>query len=361
VDFAATDAQTAVRDLAAQLLATGTPADVGLAGFDEPLWARLGESGLLGLALPEAVGGGDLGLAEACVVAEETGRSAARVPTVHVLAALQTIASASGGRLAELLSAAVAGDALVVPALAEHGVADPLRPSVDAERDGDGWALTGTRLAVAWAREAAHLLVSATRADGEPILALVAAGTPGLDLEDEVISSQEPHATVRLSGVRVCEEAVLATGRAALEAAVTRLTLLQCAHAVGVAEQALAMTASHVSTREQFGKPLASFQAVTCRVADMWIDVEAMRLTMQQAVWRVDEGLPAAEQAAVAAFWGAEGVQRVASSAVHLHGGLGVDVSFPLHRWFLAAKVDELSLGGSLRSLERLGDLLAAR
>jgi alkylation response protein AidB-like acyl-CoA dehydrogenase len=93
----------------------------------------------------------------------------------------------------------------------------------------------------------------------------------------------------------------------------------------------------------------------------MWIDVEAMRLTLQQAVWRVDEGLPAAEQTATAAFWAAEGVQRVTSSAVHLHGGLGVDVSFPLHRWFLAGKVDELGLGGALRSLERLGDLLAAR
>ena len=116
-----------------------------------------------------------------------------------------------------------------------------------------------------------------------------------------------------------------------------------------------------MSTREQFGRPLATFQTITYQVADCWIDVEAMRLTMQQAVWRVDQGMPAAEQTAIAAFWGADGIQRVTSKAVHLHGGLGVDVSYPLHRWFLIGKVLELSLGGAQRQLEQLGDLLAAR
>jgi alkylation response protein AidB-like acyl-CoA dehydrogenase len=358
VDFTPTEEQTEIRDLAARLLGTGTAAEVGLAGFDEPLWARLGESGLLGMALPEDVDGGGLGLAEACVVAEETGRAAARVPTVHVLAALQTLAATSGDRHADVLRSAVAAQTIVVPALAEHGVGDPLAPSVRAVPSGDGWSLTGTRVAVAWAREASHLVVSATTDEGEPLLALLAVPGPGVVLEDETVSSLEPHATVLLDDAAAME---LARGADQLEAALTRGTLLTSAHAVGVAEQALKLAADHVSTREQFGKPLAAFQAVTCRVADMWIDVEAMRLTMQQAVWRVDAGLPAGEQTAIAAFWGAEGVQRVTSSAVHLHGGLGVDVSFPLHRWFLAGKVDELSLGGSLRSLERLGDLIAAR
>lgn len=359
MDFTPTEEQREVRELAARLLATGTAAEVGLAGFDEPLWARLGESGLLTLALPEEVDGGGLGLAEACVLAEEAGRAAARVPVVPVLAALQTLAATSGDRHADLVGAAGADGHLVVPALAEHGVADPLSPGVRATRDGAGWVLHGTRLAVPWAREASHLVVSAATEEGTPLLVLLATPGPGIVLEDEVVSSQEPHATVLLDGARALDE--LATGAEPLEAAVTRTTLLQCAHALGVAEQALTLAASHVSTREQFGKPLAAFQAVTCRVADMWIDVEAMRLTLQQAVWRVDEGLPAAEQTAIAAFWAAEGVQRVTSWSVHLHGGLGVDVSFPLHRWFLAGKVDELGLGGALRSLERLGALIAAR
>ena len=358
MDFTPTEEQAEIRDLASRLLATGTAAEVGVAGFDEALWSRLGESGLLGMALPEEVDGGGLGLAEACVVAEETGRAAARVPVVHVLSALQTIAAASGDAHADLLRSAVAAQAVVVPAFAEQGTTDPLTPSVRATRSGDGWTLSGTRLAVAWAREAAQLVVSATTEDGEPLLALVAVPGTGVVLEDETVSSLEPHATVLLDGAPAVE---LARGAEQLEAALTRSTLLLASHAVGVGEQALKLAAEHVSTREQFGKPLATFQAVTCRVADMWIDVEAMRLTTQQAVWRVDEGLPAAEQTAIAAFWGAEGIQRTVSSAVHLHGGLGVDVSFPLHRWFLAGKVDELALGGALRSLERLGELIAAR
>lgn len=360
MDFTPTEEQLDVQQLSARLLATGTPAGLGLDGFDEPLWVRLCESGLLGLALPEAVGGGGLGLAEVCLVAEETGRAAGRVPVLPVLAALPTVAAA-GDRFTDLLGSALVGRALVVPALAEHGLGDPRRPSVRAVRDGDQWLLHGTRLVVPWARQASHLVVSASTEDGMPLLLLLAAGGPGVSIEDEVVSSLEPHGTVLLDGASVGSQDVLATGGEALDAALITGTLVQSAHALGVAEQALALAASHVSTREQFGKPLAAFQSVTCRVADMWIDVEAMRLTLQQAVWRFDEGLPAAEQAAVAAFWAAEGVQRVTSSAVHLHGGLGVDVSFPLHRWFLAGKVDELSLGGALRSLEHLGDLLAAR
>ncbi|MCU1596084.1 MAG: acyl-CoA dehydrogenase, partial [Frankiales bacterium] len=123
----------------------------------------------------------------------------------------------------------------------------------------------------------------------------------------------------------------------------------------------LQIAAKHVSTREQFGRPLATFQTITYQIADCWIDVESMRLTAQQAIWRLDQGLDAAEQTAIAAFWGADGLQRVVSKAVHLHGGLGVDVSYELHKWFLIGKVVELSLGGAQRQLEQLGELLAAR
>ncbi len=356
MDFTPTEEQQDVRDLATRLLATGTPAEVGLAGFDTDLWTRLGESGLLAAALPGEVGGGDLGLAGAVVLAEVTGHAAGRVPVLAALAALPVLAAAP--EHLDLLERAAAGAVLVVPAWGEAGVADPRRPSVAAKPDADAFAVSGERLAVAWAREADQLLVSATAEDGEPLLLLVDPAGPGVRRQDEVVTSLEPHASVTLDGAR---GVLVARGSQALEAALNRQTLLHCAHAVGVGSQALALAAAHVSTREQFGKPLAAFQAVTCRIADCWIDVEAMRLTMQQAVWRTDEGLDAGEQTAIAAFWAAEGVQRVVSSAVHLHGGLGVDVSYPLHRWFLAGKVDELALGGALRSLEHLGDLLAAR
>jgi alkylation response protein AidB-like acyl-CoA dehydrogenase len=343
VDFTPTEEQQAVRGLAAELLATATHPGLGVEGFDTALWSKLLEAGLLGLSVPEALGGGGLPLAVAAVVAEETGRAAGRVPVVPVLAALPLLDDAA------LVASVLAGGALVVPAVG----ADGWGAGVTATRAGDGWALSGTQLAVAWAREASHAVVAARTPDGEDVLVLAA--LDGADLVDVTVSSHEPHASITFTGTPATELAATA------EQALTALTLLQCSYAVGVAERALAITARHVSTREQFGKPLATFQTVTYQVADCWIDVEAMRLTAQQAIWRVDEALPAAEQTAIAAFWGADGLQRVVSKAVHLHGGLGVDVSYELHKWFLVGKVVELSLGGAQRQLEQLGALLAAR
>lgn len=332
MDFTPTEEQQAVRELAADLFATATHPDPGVAGFDTDLWSRLQEAGLLTLTVPEPLGGGGLPLAVGAVVAEEAGRAAARVPVVPVLAALPLLDKAFDG--------------LVVPSLGNDGWGTPVRADLDGERV----TVTGQQLAVAWAAEADAAVVGTDAG-----LVLVELDQPGVTRTEEQVSSREPHATIDFDA---------AVGRllpGTVEDALTRLTLLQCAFAVGVAEQSLKLAAHHVSTREQFGKPLAAFQAITYQVADCWIDVEAMRLTMQQAVWRVDEGLPAAEQTAIAAFWGADGTQRVVSKAVHLHGGLGVDVSYPLHRWFLIGKVLELSLGGAQRSLEQLGSLLAAR
>ncbi len=364
MDFTPSEEQAAVADAAAGVFATATPAEHASAGFDAALWTRLGEAGLLGLTVPEHAGGGGLDLAAAAVVAQESGRVAGRVPVVPVLAALATVAAAGRPQDADLLTEGAAGRAVVVPALVEAGVGNSWLPTVTAARADDGWVLRGTRLAVAWAREASHLVVSATGDDGALLLVLLPTSAPGVGLVDEVVSSEEPHATVILDGVRIGTGDVLAdgaAGEAAVEAALTRSTLLQCAHAVGVGESALRLAAAHVSEREQFGRPLATFQAVTVQVADCWIDIEAMRLTLDQALWRVDQQLPSARETAVAAFWAADGVHRVVETAVHLHGGLGVDVSYPLHRWYLAGKVDELGLGGAARQLERLGDLLAAR
>ena len=128
---------------------------------------------------------------------------------------------------------------------------------------------------------------------------------------------------------------------------------------VGVCEVALRLTADYTKTREQFDKPIATFQAVGQRAADAYIDTEAVRLTAWQAVWRIDEGLPAAKEVAIAKFWAADGGQRVVHAAQHLHGGIGVDRDYPLHRYFLWAKQLELTLGGATAQLLTLGEILA--
>jgi 3-oxocholest-4-en-26-oyl-CoA dehydrogenase beta subunit len=128
----------------------------------------------------------------------------------------------------------------------------------------------------------------------------------------------------------------------------------------GVCEIAVRMTADYTKTREQFDRPIAMFQAVSQRAADAYIDAQAVGLTAWQAAWRLDDGLPASGEVAVAKFWAAEGGQRVVHAAQHLPGGIGVDRDYPLHRYFLWAKHLELTLGVATAQLLRLGSLLAS-
>ena len=131
----------------------------------------------------------------------------------------------------------------------------------------------------------------------------------------------------------------------------------------GVLSRALELTTEYARSREQFGRPIGSFQAVAQRLADAYIDVEAVRLTMWQAAWLLAAGQPGDPEvdAAVASakFWAADAGHRVAHTAVHVHGGMGIDTSYPLHRYFVAAKRAEFTLGGATAQLLRLGDVLA--
>ena len=142
---------------------------------------------------------------------------------------------------------------------------------------------------------------------------------------------------------------------------VARATVGLCAMQAGVIERALELTAEYARSREQFGRPIGSFQAVTQRLADAYIDVEAVRLTMWQAAWLLAAGEPADVAVATAKFWAAEAGHRMAHTAVHVHGGLGIDVTYPVHRYFTAAKRDEFALGGATLQLRRIGAVLARR
>ena len=124
--------------------------------------------------------------------------------------------------------------------------------------------------------------------------------------------------------------------------------------------RALELTAQYTKDRKQFDVPIASFQSVAHRAADSFIDTEAVRLTAQQALWRLSVDMPASAEVATAKYWTAFGGQRVVHTAQHLHGGVGVDRDYPLHRYFLSAKEIELQLGGTTRQLLALGQLLAA-
>ncbi|HET6705449.1 acyl-CoA dehydrogenase family protein, partial [Amycolatopsis sp.] len=134
-----------------------------------------------------------------------------------------------------------------------------------------------------------------------------------------------------------------------------------CAQQLGVVERALELTAAYAAERKQFDHVIGGFQAVRQRLADAYLDVEAVRLTTLQAAWQLSSDVPAAAAVATAKFWAAEAGHRVAHTAVHVHGGVGIDVDHVVHRYFAAAKRLEFQLGGATRQLLALGDLLAGR
>jgi alkylation response protein AidB-like acyl-CoA dehydrogenase len=370
VDFDLTDEQQATAELAAKLLGDKSTPEALRAldhandlRFDRELWRAMADAGLLGIALPVEHGGAGLGLVELCLVLEEVGRRTAPVPALASLAfaGLPVARFGSTGQQAALLPPLAAGASVLTAALVEP-LGDPLRPATAARPDGDGWVLDGTKTNVPAALVADTLLVPATTADGTTGVFVVAANAAGLTCERQATTTGTPEAQLFLDGVRVGGDAALGLldeAGTVLRWIVEHATVAACAVMAGLAAEAVRMTGEYTSSREQFGRPIATFQAVGQRAADAYVDAHAIRLTMLQAAWRLTAGFPADREVAIAKYWASAGGQRVVHAAQHLHGGIGVDRDYPLHRYFLLAKQLELTLGGANRQLVNLGRLLA--
>jgi alkylation response protein AidB-like acyl-CoA dehydrogenase len=373
MDFTLTDEQEAIRDLAARILSEQLPPErlrtLEQSGswFADDVWRELANAGLIGICLPEADGGGGFGILEACLIAEQIGRTVAPVPYLSAVvgAGLPLVQFGSAEQRARYLPGLIDGSATLTVALHEPGdVVIPAVPTTKATPAGDGWQLYGEKVVVVGADRAAAVLVPARTGETTAAVFLVDPRAAGVTLVAEQAVSGEPQWTVRLDGVEVGPEALLGGDQQGAEIVAwtaDRLAAALCAAQTGVCEEALAITARYVSTREQFGSKLGTFQAVGQRVADAYIDTEAIRLTALQAIWRLDAGHDAGDDLMVAKFWAAEGAQRVVHAAQHLHGGIGVDLDYPIHRYFRWAKVLELQLGGASPSLLRLGASLVAQ
>jgi len=372
MDFSFTEEQETVRDLAARIftdLATHErlrelESEPDGERFDRKLWSELAAAGLLGIALPEEVGGAGLGFLETALVVEQAGRSAAYVPAVETLAAAAPAIARFGtdGQRRKWLSGVVAGDTILTTALVELG-GSPLSPGVVAQPTGDGWTLSGTKVCVPSGMFADAVLVPARREPDGLAVFIVPTAAPGVGRQRQPVNTGQSEAILTLDATSVGLDALLGTAedaRSIIEWLVQRSTAALALAQAGAAAAALALVAEYTKTREQFGKPIATFQAVGQRAADAYVDTEAIRLTAWQAAWRIAEGLPADKEVAVAKFWAADGGQRVVHAAVHLHGGVGVDRDYPLHRYFLMTKHLELTLGGATDQLLRLGATLAA-
>jgi alkylation response protein AidB-like acyl-CoA dehydrogenase len=361
MDFTFDEVQDELRALAARIVGDEVTTErlreleAGTERVDRRLWNELAKANLLGIAVPERFGGMGYGIMELAIVLAEVGRNVAPVPALAtlVLGALPVARFGTDEQQARLLPGVVDGSTFLTAALEEAGNPDLRRPSATARADGDAWALDGEKVAVPWGLLADTMVVSAA-IDGEPALFLVDAGDVERDRADG--THREPQASVTLRGARA---ELLARGADAITYIAQHAIAGLCATGVGVFDRAIRITAGYIAEREQFGKPLATFQGATLRAADAYIDTQAITVTTWSAIWRLAEGRPAADELAIAKFWVADGGQRVAHACQHLHGGMGVDIDYPIHRYFLWAKELELRLGGATAQLLRIGESLA--
>lgn len=367
LDFSFDDDQVSLRALADQILDDFATTERMNALEREPewfvrdAWNALGAAGVLGAGLPESVGGGGGGFLATAVVLESVGRHVAMVPmlTSIVGGAMPIARFGDDDQRAAYATPAAAGEIFLSAALQEPGNDDATAPTTTADLGIDGWRLTGTKHCVPAAHLAARLVVPARAGVGTGVF-LVDPQDPAVTLTRFTMTNGEPQYAVTLDAAPGEPIGDPAAGGAIVRSIVEHVTTGLCLIQAGVSDQALRMTAAHAAVREQFGQPIALFQAVSQRAADAFIDTEAIRLTAWQAAWRLGEELPAADEVAIAKFWAAEGGQRVAHAAQHIHGGVGADVDYPLRRYFTWAKVNELTLGSATRQLRTLGARIAA-
>jgi len=358
VDFGVSESQVELAGLARKILAER----------DAP-WADLAAAGVLAAGLPSSLDGAGLGLAEQCSVLIELGRAASEVPYLASVV-LGAGALAEFGTIAQQREWALPagqGSVVLTAALAEEDGDDPASPSTSAARGADGrWVLSGVKTAVESAPSAGLFLVPASSPSGVVVF-LVVPSDSGVSVEPQSLTDFGSAGRVVLDGVVLDDSRVLGSADQGAEVAgwlAARATVAHCAAQAGVVERALELTAEYARTRVQFGRPIGAFQAVAQRLADAYIDAEAVRLTLWQAVWALGSGADAsaAELAvATAKFWAAEAGHRVAHTAVHVHGGMGIDTSYPVHRYFTAAKHHEFALGGATVQLRRIGSALSLR
>jgi alkylation response protein AidB-like acyl-CoA dehydrogenase len=365
MDFSYTEDEQALRELARKILADHVTQDrlreveKSDDRIDRRTWSALAEANLLGAALPEQYGGSDMGLSALAILLEEIGRAVAPVPAFAtlVLGALPVAEFGSQEQKQRLLPGVTSGDVILTASLVETGDS-----ATSARRDGAGWRLEGVRPFVPAARIAHRVLVPARQESGRLGVFLVDPHTEGVSLEPQETTNREIHCLIRLASVRVPENDLLGSpdrGEEILGWTRDRALLAQCAMQLGVADRALRITAAYTAERKQFGRPVASFQAVHTRAADAFIDVEAMRLTLQRALHLLAQGEPAAESLAIAKYFACEGGARVTYAAQHLHGGIGVDLDYSLHRYTLWARQIGIYLGSGGSQLARLGEMLA--
>ena len=370
MNFTISEEQQSAQQLAQQILSDFTDVDKlkvieqQQENFDIGLWQALAKAGLLGLDIAEDQGGTGLGFYSLTTLCEEVGRTVAPVPVIPVLvSAAGTLRRfASDTQKDQWLPGIASGATLISAALEEYNNDDPTTPSCSAQKMEGGYSISGTKICVSQAPSAARILLSAQTNEGI-VVALVDPRAAGVTLNAEIVTTGETRHELVMAKVQVPTEDIVAIGSEALAAMdwahlATRTAL--AAMAVGLCDKMMRITGQYTSEREQFGRPIATFQAVSHRVADCYIDVECLRLVTQQAASLINEGHPARDAVQIAKIWCGNVTHRVSQASQHCHGGTGVDRDYPLFRYCQWARQIELTSGSSAQLTGDLGQTICA-
>jgi alkylation response protein AidB-like acyl-CoA dehydrogenase len=353
VDFALEESQREAADLAALVLGGLDPTD------SQRVWSALVDAGLLGLALPERFGGDDLGIGGAAVVLTELGRVAAVTPALATLA-LGALPLARAGRpeATTVLAKVVADGAVLTAALHEPSAPNTLSPRTTAVATSDGFRVTGVKVGVPDADRAEKILVPVGREAGGPGVLLVDPRAGGVTVSRTPGAGPAAPYRVGLDAVDVPAEALVGGVETLTE--LHRLAAVgAAAYADGLLAGALALTTAHVASRRQFGRPLATFQAVAQQIANVYLASRTMHLIAVSAAWRLQSGADPGADPEVAAYWVATELPVAIGICHHLHGGLGLDRDYPMHRFSAAASDLGRLVGGATHGLDSISVKIA--
>ena len=333
MDFDLTATQQAVADVVTSVLDR------------ENTWEALVNGGVTALPVPERLGGDGVGLPEVATVLTEVGRHGAITPALATLGlGVVPLLDLASDEQQDRFLASVAEGGVLTAALNEPGTALPDRPSTTVS----GGRLSGTKVGVAYAGQADWLIVTADHA-----VVVVSPKADGVQLVKTPTSNDSDEYTVTFADVAVADSDVLAGATASR---VNQLALAMTGSFTdGLVAGALRLTADYVAERKQFGKPLSTFQTVAAQLAEVYIASRTIDLVAKSVVWRLSEGLHADSDLDVLGYWVTSQAPPVMQLCHHLHGGMGMDITYPMHRYYSTIKDLSRLLGGPSHRLDLVG------
>lgn len=360
MDFKLTEEQSAIADMAHSLF-TDTCSDEFLRNYDDAgqgtmsdLWKACIETGLQGVIIPEVNGGIELGMMDLSLVLQAQGAALAQVPLWRHQVAASAIAKFAHADLAPVAQAAAEGTNLLT--LAFNLVNTSNEAQVTVKKTNDGLQFNGLVQSVSVAGLADFILLPITL-DNETRWALIDSKTSGLSLTEGQMTHGEEVADLHLNDVAVTDSALLDSkaNRWLMPRILASLASLQ----LGVSEAQITKTVEYISERQQFGRAIGTFQAVQMTMADTKIALEALRSSIWQLCYRIDNDLGCEHEAFATAWHACEAGHQIGHKAQHVHGGFGVDVSYIIYRYLYWSRAISLNLGGSPALLAKLGDALS--